>query len=110
MYGVCTFRVGAWRRLQTAAHLGADVALSIQHRTTIHRKLSPIIGDEEAQGMLAYFPIDEGQEPATKDFVRAEMGKLRAEMHQLNSRTILTLIMAMVAIDGTSTAAFIAFG
>jgi hypothetical protein len=56
------------------------VALSQKHRSSIYQQLSPILGEEEAEALLSQFPARDLDEPVTKEFVRAEIGTLRAEM------------------------------
>ncbi|MCU1453343.1 MAG: hypothetical protein JWN46_1489, partial [Acidimicrobiales bacterium] len=59
-------------------------------RTLLHQRFTHSIGPDGATLVMSQFPIDEAHEPATKDFVRAEIaglrgeiGSLRAEMHSL---------------------------
>ena len=40
--------------------------LSQQHRRTIHRKLAPIVGEEEVDAMLSEFPAGEPDAPVTR--------------------------------------------
>lgn len=61
------------------------MALSHRHRNAIYLGLREIIGDEEAEALLSQFPLDELHEPATKEFVRAELSGLRSDlMAQIN--------------------------
>jgi hypothetical protein len=64
------------------------MALSQKHRSNLYRDLAPIVGEEEAEALLSQFPSRDLDEPVTKEFVRAEIsdvraeiGGLRAEMH-----------------------------
>jgi predicted nucleic acid-binding Zn-ribbon protein len=56
------------------------VALLAKHRGTIHQKLSPLIGDEEAEALLAQFPSRDDEEPITKHHLDSELAKLRSEL------------------------------
>lgn len=56
------------------------MALSHKHRTAIYQKLSPILGDEEADALLSQFPARDLDEPVTREFVRAEIAGVRAEL------------------------------
>jgi hypothetical protein len=56
------------------------VALSQKHRSTIYSKLSPMLGEEEAEALLSHFPSRDLDEPVTKEFVRAEIADVRAEI------------------------------
>jgi hypothetical protein len=67
------------------------VALSQKQRTNIYARLSPVIGEEEADALLLQFPSREADEPVVKAdlavvtadlaVVKADIGVLRAEMH-----------------------------
>jgi hypothetical protein len=57
------------------------VALTEQHRNTLYQGLTEAVGDEEAvAAMLSQLPAREADEPATKDFVRAEVADVRADV------------------------------
>ena len=43
--------------------------------------LSPLVGEEEAEALLAEFPSRDLDEPVTKEFLRAELADFRAEMN-----------------------------
>ncbi len=58
----------------------AAVALTEKHRNEIYRHLAPTWGDEVTQAFLSQFPAREGDEPITRDFLRAELATLRTEM------------------------------
>lgn len=57
------------------------MTLTAKHRSSIYRTLSPLIGEEEAEALLAEFPARDLDEPVTKEFLRAELAVLRAEMN-----------------------------
>lgn len=65
------------------------MALLSKHRATIHERLSPVIGEEETEALLAQFPSHDDEEPITKHYLRAEMstlaGELRAEMKDMRT-------------------------
>jgi hypothetical protein len=56
------------------------VALTEKHRNTIYQYLAPAWGDEVTQAFLSQFPAREGEEPITRDFLRAELAELRGEL------------------------------
>jgi hypothetical protein len=57
------------------------MALTERSRSAIYHGLSGVIRNEEAVGeMLSYFPARDVEEPATKEFVRAELALLRADL------------------------------
>jgi hypothetical protein len=58
------------------------MALSQKHRSSLYLTLSPLVGTEEAEALLQEFPANDRDVPATKDFVRSEVGVLRSELHQ----------------------------
>lgn len=55
--------------------------LTQKHRSSIYAGLSPVIGDEEAEALLSQFPTRVGDEPVTRDVLRAELAEFRSEMH-----------------------------
>lgn len=56
------------------------MALSAKHRSTIYERLSPVLGEEEAEALLSQFPSRDLDEPVTKEFVRAEIGDARSDL------------------------------
>ncbi|HEV7721647.1 MAG TPA: hypothetical protein VGO60_10195 [Iamia sp.] len=78
------------------------MSLSERSRAILYRRLTTIIEDEEAVGeMLTQLTAVEAEQVATKDFVRAEVGDLRAEMLKGFNRLLMwmvTLDMAMVGL------------
>jgi hypothetical protein len=63
------------------------MALSEKSRTRIYLGLEPMLGEEATAEMLAYFPARDGDEPATEEFVRAEIAALRGSMETLEANT-----------------------
>lgn len=68
------------------------MALSARHRVSIQRSLVPILGDEEAEAMVAAFPAYEGDELVTRDFLRAE---LAARFRRQTAWTASTMIAGL---------------
>ena len=62
------------------------MALSEKHRTRFYEHSVEHVGEEAAEAMLAQFPARDLDEPATKDFVRAEIAGVRAEIAQVEAR------------------------
>lgn len=56
------------------------MALSEKHRHSIHQHLAPQWGDEVTQAFLSQFPASEGEEPITRDYLRAELTGVRGEL------------------------------
>jgi hypothetical protein len=57
------------------------VTLTAKHRSSIYRTLAPLLGEEEAEALLAEFPARDLDGPVTKEFLRAELAELRSEMN-----------------------------
>lgn len=64
------------------------MALSEKARTTIYQGLELILGEEAVGEMLSYFPARDVEEPATKEFIRAEMAGVRAEIAGLRAELV----------------------
>jgi hypothetical protein len=62
------------------------MAMSSKTRATIHQQFEPILGEEAIEEMLSYFPARDVEEPATKEFVRAEIAALRTDMVAMDGR------------------------
>jgi hypothetical protein len=64
------------------------VALTEHHRNALYQGLTQAVGDEEAvAAMLSELPAREADEPATKDFVRAELAtQLAAQELRMDER------------------------
>ena len=81
------------------------MSLSERNRSSLYQRLCTIIEDEEAvDEMLSHFPARDVDEPATKDFVRAEVATLRADMrsdfHAETQRLILWFVGANTTLLG----------
>jgi len=86
------------------------MALSQQHRRTIHQKLSPIIGDEEADALLAHFPTGPADEPVTRAHFDATIAELRAELHDLGRQIVMWSTGTVIAGMGLAAAIGAAVG
>lgn len=77
------------------------MSLSERSRAVLYRRLTTVIEDEEAVGeMLSNFPATDLERPATKDFVRAEVGELRSEMYKLHNRLLMWTVTLDIAMIG----------
>ncbi len=57
------------------------MALTARSRSVRYQALTDVIEDEEAVGeMLSFFPARDVEEPATKEFVAAQVATLRADL------------------------------
>lgn len=65
------------------------MALTHKHRSALYEGLSGIVDEEAVNEMLAYFPTRDDDEPISREFLRAEMSdlgaELRAEMSELRA-------------------------
>lgn len=84
------------------------MALDARHRSSIYQKLLPVLGEDDANALMSEFPASEADELVTKQFLRAElaelradlegqMGGLRADMASLETRLTLRIGAAAVA-------------
>ena len=62
------------------------MALTQKHRSSIYQSLTPLLGEEEAEAMLAQFPATEADQPLTRDHLHAELIGIRSEMAELGHR------------------------
>jgi len=56
------------------------VALDTRTRSSIYQKLTPILGEEDANALMSEFPASEGDELVTKSFLRAELASLETKL------------------------------
>ena len=56
------------------------MALDARTRSSLYGKLVPLFGEHDANALMSEFPSVEADELVTKQFLRAEMAELRAEM------------------------------
>ncbi len=80
------------------------MAISEKSRSALYQGLATVAGEEAVSEMLSYFPARDVDEHVTKDFLRAELADLRAEMHQGFNRMIVwqvSMMIAMAAIFAT---------
>jgi hypothetical protein len=93
------------------------MALSQKHRNVLFDFLSPRVGEETAEALMAEFPAAEGKELVTKEFLRAELAELRTEVHDeigsLRADTAALksdLTVRMISAIAVATAVIVAFG
>jgi hypothetical protein len=56
------------------------VALDTRTRSSIYRKLTPILGKKDANALMSEFPGSEGDDLVTKSFLRAEIASLETRL------------------------------
>ena len=56
------------------------MALTERSRSALYLGLSNIVDEEAVQEMMSFFPARDVEEPVTKEFLRAELSDLRAEL------------------------------
>lgn len=59
-----------------------------------------LIGEEEADALLAEFPTRDGDELVTKDFLRAELAEFRAEVNDRFRQQTIWMSSLMTALVG----------
>ncbi len=63
------------------------MAMTERSRSTLYRKLSELLDEEEAVGqMLSYFPTRDADEPATKAHLDALVSQMDARFSQMDVR------------------------
>jgi len=63
------------------------MALTERSRSALYQGLTDLIEDEVAVGeLLSYFPARDAGEPATKEFVAAQIADVRVELAAMESR------------------------
>lgn len=75
------------------------MALDARSRSSIYQSLVPILGEQDANLLMSEFPSVEADELVTKQFLRAELAELRAElrgeMSELRSELRIELAQAL---------------
>ena len=59
------------------------MTLNTSRRTSIFQKLVPILGEADADALMAEFPATEYDQLVTRDHLRAELALTRTEMQEL---------------------------
>jgi hypothetical protein len=75
------------------------MALSQKHRAVLFDFLSPRVGEEAAEALMAEFPAREGDELVTKTYLRAELAELKSD-----------LTIRVVSVVAVATGVIVAFG
>lgn len=57
------------------------MTLSARDRAALYEQLSTVVDPKAVEAMLSHFPARDLEEPITREFLRAEMANLRAELH-----------------------------
>jgi hypothetical protein len=57
------------------------MSLDARDRSSIYNKLVPVLGERDANALMSQFPGSEADELVTRQFLRAELAELRAELH-----------------------------
>ncbi len=76
------------------------MSLNERDRSALYQGLSHIIDEEPVGAMLSYFPARDVEEPATKEFVRAQIADVRTEIHSSANRIIIWAVGASTAMVG----------
>ena len=75
------------------------MALTQKHRAVLFDYLSPRVGEDTAEALMAEFPARYGDELVTNDFLRAELATAQNR-----------LMGSMLGLGGLMTAVLLAFG
>ena len=87
------------------------MALSEKSRSTLYQGFTTLLADEQAvEEMLSYFPARDVEEPATKEFIRAEVAELRDDTERMVRTTQAWTIGTMISVGGLVIATNAAFG
>lgn len=95
--------------------------LANRHRRTLYEKLSPIVGDEEAEALLNQYPSSPGDEPVTVTVLDSRLATidaristldahLRAEMHSLVRQMVMCTVSSTIAGMGIAAGIGATFG
>ncbi|HMJ79214.1 MAG TPA: hypothetical protein VK507_24730 [Iamia sp.] len=72
--------------------------LTERNRAVLYRRLSEMVGDEEAVGeMLSNFPSGDRDPFVTKSMLELTESRLRTEMHKLGLRLIMWMVGLQIA-------------
>jgi glutathione S-transferase len=61
------------------------MSLDARSRSSIYQKLVPTLGEHDANVLMSEFPSVEADELVTKQFLRAELGEVRAELADMRA-------------------------
>jgi hypothetical protein len=56
------------------------MVLDAHHQSSIYQKLVALFGDDDANALLSEFPLHDGDELITKQFLRAELAATRNDL------------------------------
>jgi hypothetical protein len=88
------------------------VTLSQKHRSVLFEQFVPLVGEEVAEAFLAEFPRGDGDEPISRDFLRAELaelrGDLRREIADLRGELLVKMTSIIVGAIGVATTIVVA--
>ena len=65
------------------------MTLDARTRSSIYQKLVPTLGEDDANALMSEFPAVEADELVTKQFLRAELAEVRAELRaEMHRQTV----------------------
>ena len=67
------------------------MALSQKHRSVLFDDLSPRVGEDVTEALMAECPAREGDELVTEDFLRAERAELGSDVVSVRSDLMIRL-------------------
>ena len=74
------------------------MALDTRTRSSIYQKLTPILGEEDANALMSEFPASEGDELVTTSFLRAELASLETTLTLRMGAIGVVILSAMVGL------------
>lgn len=78
------------------------MVLDARIRSSLYTKLTPLVGETEANALMSEFPSVEGDELVTKQFLRAELAELRTELAELRGEMHLQTVRLGSALAGAT--------
>ena len=81
------------------------MALTEKSRSALYQGLTTIVDEEAVQEMMSFFPARDVEEPVTKEYLRAEMSELRAELGAAQVRIIAWNVGTLIAFGALLVAA-----
>jgi hypothetical protein len=69
-----------------------------KHRNSIFRSLTPILGEEETEAMLAHFPTTDGDELVTRQYLDLRLAQLQGEFERSLRQTMMWLVTTNLAV------------
>ena len=76
------------------------MTLTTKQRSSIYRKLVPILGEDDADALMTEFPAAEHDQLVTREHLRAELAELRTELHTMLNRNLVATVASVLTAIG----------